>query len=379
MGSLIRDVLPLLAALAFTMMGNALLTTLLGIEIGRIDASGALVGVVMAGYYVGFLACSLLVPILIRRAGHVRAFMGFALLGGAVPVLHALAPTWIAWFLLRGAMGITFAGIYVVVESWLNQATGNEARGRLLALYMVVQGGAWSTGQFLLNVADAGGWVLFVLASGLLTCGAVVIAAAPIRRSPLSDIATPGLRGIGRLPLVGIVGCVGVGAAQGAVGGVGAIYAHDIGLDVGQIAWLFGLSSAAATLVQWPMGWISDRVDRRRLGAVVAFGAILGALVLASGWTGTGLLFFVAYMMANALSFSLYALYLAIVNDQLGPEEMAGASGNLMLIYALGAVGGPVAGATAMVVLGSGGLFLFLGGALLPFAALALVPPKRRA
>ncbi len=183
MGGVFLDVLPALVALAVTMMGNALLTTLLGLQVGRIDAEGALVGVVMAGYFVGFLASALLTPRLIRRVGHIRAFVTLALLGAAVPVLHAAIPTWWAWFLLRAAMGIAFAGIYVVVESWINQSTGNATRGRLLAIYMVTQGGAWSAGQFLLNVADPGGFMLFALASGLLAAGAAVIATAPIRTS----------------------------------------------------------------------------------------------------------------------------------------------------------------------------------------------------
>jgi MFS family permease len=366
-----------MGALALAMMGSSLLSTLLGIRAPLLQTDTTTLGLVMAGYFAGFLASSLVSPRLIRALGHVRAFLALGLLASAMPALHALAPHWPVWLLGRAGSGFAFAGIYIVVESWLNQATGNETRGRLLAVYMVTQGGAWSSGQFLLKAGDPFGALPIVLATMLQLGGAVAVLAARRHRPAQAEIPLPGLRGIGRLPLVGVVGCVGVGVAQGAQGGMGAIWATAIGLSVGEIAWLFGLSSLGGMAMQWPMGWISDRVDRRGLAVAVAGGAILGALAIASGTLGTGVLFFAVYILANGLGFTLYALYLAIVNDRLGPEEMVGASGNLTLLYGAGAIGGPVAGAAAMAALGPGGLFLLMAASLAPFAVLAFLAARR--
>ena len=205
----------LLLGTGMLMLGNGLQNSLLGVRASLEGFETTTTGVIMSGYYVGFLAGSTLTPKIVKNVGHVRVFSALASLASAAVLLHAVFVNPVSWIGMRMITGFCYAGIYVVSESWLNQRATNETRGQLLSVYMVVLLGDMAVGQFLLNLAPPDGFVLFVVASVLISLAMVPIALtagsapafeAPSRVSPWQ---------LYKLSPLGMVGACLVGMAHG--------------------------------------------------------------------------------------------------------------------------------------------------------------------
>ncbi|MGY6535110.1 MAG: MFS transporter [Pararhodobacter sp.] len=350
----------LLLGLMMLMLGNGIQGTLLGIR-GVIEGfSTTQMSVIMSAYFVGFLAGSQLTPTLIRRVGHVRVFAALGSLISAVLVLYAAAPEWVVWTLLRVIIGFSFAGVYVTAESWLNNTATNETRGQTLSLYMIVQMVGIISAQGLLNLADPGGYTLFVVASVLVS-----LSFTPILLSVTPAPAVPTTRSMGfiRLFRISPLGCVGIflmGGVYSALFGMAAVWGGLVGLSVLEISLFVSAIYLGGLLFQYPIGWLSDRMDRRRLIMGVA---LMCAIVSIAG--AVLALPFVAMLgvalMIGGLANPLYALLLAHTNDFLQAEDMAAASGGLLFINGVGAIAGPLIIGWMMGVVGPGGFFLFIG------------------
>lgn len=347
---------PLFLAIGLLMLGNGLQGSLIGL---RGDLEGfptAIVGLVMSGYYLGFLAASVVTPHIVARVGHVRVYAGLASLASTATLAHLLVIHPAAWFLFRLITGACLAGLYIVAESWLNGASSDRVRGRVLAIYMVVVTGGLAFGQLLLTTADPGGFTLFVVASFLVSLAVVPIS--------LASFPEPRIPGFERIPYrtildtapIGLLGAFITGAANGAVLGMGAVWGARAGLEVDRIALLLTLSLVGGVAMQWPLGAISDRLSRRRV--------IFTATSVAAGlslWTATlepssGLVA-VAIFAVGGFSFPMYSLSGSHVNDLVGPDMVVGASSAIQLANGAGAILGPAAAGTAMNWIGAGGLW----------------------
>jgi MFS family permease len=351
----------LLLGLTLLMLGNGLQGTLLGIR-GAIEGFATWqMSVVMSSYFLGFLAGSQLTPHMLARVGHVRVFAALGSLISAVLVLYATLPDWMVWSVLRVVIGFSFAGVYVTAESWLNNAATNETRGQTLSLYMIVQMVGIIAAQALLNAADPGGYTLFVIASVLVS-----VAFTPILLSvsPAPPFSTTRAMSFGRLYRVSPLGCVGIflmGGVYAAIFGMGAVWGGLKGLSVLEISIFVAAIYVGGLVFQYPIGWLSDRVDRRQLIAAVAMacaGAALVAALVPMPFVGLAVVALVIGGLANPL----YALLLAHTNDFLKSDDMAGASGGLLFINGVGAVAGPLAIGALMDGVGPEGFFLFIAG-----------------
>jgi MFS family permease len=345
----------LLLGMLLLMIGNGLQGTLLGVR-GEIEGFSTFqMSVVMSAYFVGFLGGSRLAPEMIRRVGHVRVFAALASFISAVLILYpTFADPW-AWTVGRVIIGFCFSGVYVTAESWLNNAATNETRGQALSLYMIVQMVGIVAAQGLLVVADPSGYVLFVIPSVLVS-----ISFAPILLSitptPAFDTAKPmTLRQIMRVSPLGCVGMLLLGGVFASQFGMAAVYGARVGL--GQIALFVSSFYIGATLLQFPLGWLSDGMDRRRLIMVVAaIGAIGAGFGMFAGGSFTLLL--VAGFVIGGMSNPLYSLLIAYTNDFLELDDMAAASGGMVFINGLGAIAGPLVAGWLMEVLGAPGFFV---------------------
>ncbi len=362
-------------ALLFGMMllqvGNGMQGTLLGIR-GEIEGFSTFqMSLVMAGYFVGFLFGSRTAPEMIRRVGHVRVF---AALGSMISSVMLLYPSWTdpwAWGAARILIGFCFSGVYVTAESWLNNASSNENRGKALSLYMIVQMIGIVSAQALLIVADPGGFILFIIPSVLIS-----ISFAPIL---LSISPTPAFDTTKPMTLLQIyytspLGCVGMfllGGVFSAQFGMAAVYGGKAGLSVGEISAFVSSFYIGALVIQYPLGWLSDKMDRRLLILIASAGVAVGATVAML----FGTVFFVllaAAFVVGGLSNPLYSLLIAYTNDYLQHEDMAAAAGGLIFINGLGAVAGPLITGWMMGVMGPHGFFLYiaiLGAAMAAYAA----------
>lgn len=365
MFSVLSSAWALLLGMMLLQVGNGMQGTLLGVR-GEIEGFSTLeMSLVMSGYFVGFLFGSRMAPDMIRRVGHVRVFAALASLISAVMILYPTFANPYAWGAGRILIGFCFSGVYVTAESWLNNAATNENRGKALSLYMIVQMVGIVSAQALMLVADPGGFVLFIIPSVLIS-----LAFAPILLSisptPAFDSAKPmSLKALFNVSPLGCAGMFLLGGVFAAQFGMSAVYGAEAGLTVGQISTFVAAFYMGALLVQYPLGWLSDRMDRRLLiliaAAICGGGAVVGMLFGGIFW-----MLLVAAFLVGGMSNPLYSLLIAYTNDFLEHDDMAAAAGGMVFINGLGAVAGPLLTGWMMGVFGPEGFFLFI--AILAFA-----------
>ncbi|MEY8882742.1 MFS transporter [Donghicola sp. XS_ASV15] len=350
---------PLLLGLLLLMVGNGMQGTLLGLR-GAYEGFGTFeMSIVMSAYFLGFLGGSRMAPEMIRRVGHVRVFAALASMVSAVLILYpAITDPW-AWTVGRVAIGFCFSAVYVTAESWLNNTTTNETRGQALSLYMIVQIFGLVVAQGLVNVGDVAGYFLFVIPSVLVSLSFAPILLS-INPTPAFERTKPmTLRQLYDISPLGCVGMFLLGGVFAAQFGMASVFGTEAGLSTAQISIFISVFFAAALLVQYPIGWLSDRMDRRLLIVILATigaaGAILGMIV------GTDFfLLLVSASLIGGVTNPLYALLLAYTNDYLELEDMAAASGGLVFINGFGAIAGPVISGWLMAQLGPNGFFVIL-------------------
>lgn len=369
----------LLLGMCLLMVGNGMQGTLLGIRGGIENFSTFEMSIVMSSYFVGFLGGSRMAPGMIRRVGHVRVFAALASLISAVMILYPTFPNVVLWSLGRVLIGFCFSAVYVTAESWLNNAATNENRGQALSLYMIVQTLGIVIAQALLLTADPSGFVLFVIPSVLVSIAVTPILLS-ISPTPAFDTTKP-MR-IRELVSYSPLGCVGMfllGGVFSAQFGMASVYGAEAGLTVAQISLFVAMFFVGSVILQYPIGWISDRMDRRGLIVVVSLigagGSVLGMLL---GHQFPVLL--VSAFVVGGMSNPLYSLLIAHTNDFLEHEDMAAASGVLVFINGLGAILGPVITGWMMgTALGPGGFYLFTAALFIALASYAAYRSTRRA
>jgi MFS family permease len=348
-----------LLSLAIVMMGNGLQNVLLPIRANLEAFPTPVIGLLASVYYAGFMGGCLLVPWVVRRVGHIRAFAAFCAIASATALIHALVVDSMAWAALRLFSGFCFAGIYVVVESWMNERADNTNRGRLLSVYRIVDLGALSVGQLLLPLADPMAFTLFSAIAILVSLGLVPIcmtsASAP---GPIVTVRLRLWRLYGVSPL-GVVGAFGTGLANGALWGLGMIFASRLGMELDFVAYFMALTVVGGVILQWPIGRLSDHIDRRTVLAFTAVVASLAGVVLAIFGAGSELLALGVGCLYGGLSMPLYSLAISHANDFLDEGDFVETSSGLMFCFSTGAVIGPLLAAPLIDVIGPGGLFVF--------------------
>ncbi len=365
------SVWPLFVALALMMAGNGLLVTLLGVRSELEGFATVAIGTIMAFYYVGFLFGSRITPLVVSQVGHVRVFSGLASLASAAALIHVAFVNEVSWSAMRLLYGFCQAGLYVVAESWLNERATNETRGRMLSFYMVTLMGGIFTGQLLLGVGDPGGFRLFLLVSALVSL-AVVPVALSVSPTPSFELP-PRLRVrevLGAAPL-GVFGGVLIGVANGAFFGMGAVYATAVGLRPERVAVFMSAAVLGSILFQWPIGAASDRISRRQAIFWVAAGAGALALVALAVDPQSNLMLGVVFLFGG-LTFPLYSLGLAHLNDRLPVGNAVALSSLYVFLTGLGAIAGPLLAAVAIEVADVDGFWWSVAAAHIVIAAYAL-------
>lgn len=355
----LRSSWPLLLGMGLLMVGNGLQGTLLGVRGGIEGFSTFEMSIVMSAYFLGFLGGSRLAPELIRRVGHVRVFAALGSFISAVLILYpSITEPW-AWTLLRVIIGFCFSGVYVTAESWLNNSATNETRGQALSLYMIVQMAGIVSAQGLLNLGDPSGFILFVIPSVLVSVSFAPILLS-VNPTPAFDTAKPmSLLQLFRFSPLGFVGMTLMGGVFSAQFGMASVYATDIGLSVAQISLFISAIFLGGLVLQFPIGWASDRMDRRLLIMIVALaGGAAGVLAAVAGGVFAVLLI-AAFLVGGSVN-PLYSLLIAYTNDYLAHEDMAAASGGLIFVNGVGAIAGPIVTGWMMGVIGAQGFWIFV-------------------
>ncbi|WP_417553583.1 MFS transporter [Marinomonas fungiae] len=363
----------LIFGLAMITTANALQNSLLGLRASIENFHTASAGYIMAGFYVGFIAGSIFVPNWIKNVGHIRVFAAVASLASITILLQSAIVTPWFWILMRIGTGLCYAGLYIVVESWLNTIATNDNRGRLLSIYVIVIWASQTFGQLLLNVAPPSGYGLFIIASVLIS---VALVPMLLVQTPSPTISLPeklDLIGLVRTAPLGATAVIVVGFSCGIIMGLAAVYGKMIGMDVAQISLFVGASYIGGMLIQWPIGKISDRQDRRLTLFWVSLVACAVALIVPYAHAiGNTTLMVAGMFLLGGFAFPLYSLGSSHINDQLRPEQILSASSGMILLQGAGGAVGPIIASTLMEWTVVDSMFYFLSVAHISVALLAL-------
>ena len=331
----------LMLGMMLLMVGNGLQGTLIGIR-GEIEGFSTIeLSIVMSAYFVGFLGASQLVPELIRRVGHVRVFAALASFISAVLIAYPLLTNPIFWSIGRVVIGFCYCGVYITAESWLNNSVDNEKRGQALSLYMIVQMVGIVLAQGVLALGNPNGYSLFIIISILVS-----ISFAPILLSisPAPAFERTKLMTLSRLFTSSPLACVGMfllGGVFSAQFGMSAVFGAQIGLSLSQISLFVASFYMGAMIFQYPIGWVSDKMDRRLLILLISAASATGS---ASAYFAGGYFFALVFaaFLVGGLTNPLYSLLIAHANDFIEYEDMASAAAGLLFVNGVGAVSGPI-------------------------------------
>ncbi|HRY16479.1 MAG: MFS transporter [Candidatus Competibacteraceae bacterium] len=364
----------LLLGLGTLLVGNGLLGTLLGIRARLEGFTNTSIGALMAAYFLGYVMGTFLVPILIRRVGHIRAFAVLAALGSASVLCYGLMVHPIAWAVLRMVTGIAVLGVYMVVESWLNEQAPHHVRGQIFAIYMVVTLMGLAAGQYLILTGDTGALTLFAIASMLFTLGLVPIAATRVHAPQPQATSPVSLMHLFWLAPLAACGAFMAGIVSGAFWSLGAVFAQRVGLSEEGIALFMSATILGGAFLQWPIGRLSDYFSRRFMLTLVSFSAALVALLALQVMYESLTALIACAFLYGGLMFSVYSLSVALMNDRLStPGEVLDATRGLLLIFGIGSIAGPAIGGPLMDWFGPGTIPAYSAATLSLLGLLGLV------
>ena len=349
----------LLSGLSLLVVGTGLMFAAIGAQAGSAKFSGLVTGLVMSAYFAGFVYGTYACPRMIRRVGHIRAFAALASIASALPMFHALWTNAWAWGILRFITGVCLVGLYIVVESWLNVVATTAQRGKVFAAYMAVSGISMAAGQWLILVGDRFGFVPFALASILFSFALIPITLTPVSEPEAMEVPRFVLKELFYISPIGVIGTLGSGLLGGAFYSLGHVFGQGVGFSERGIATFMAATILGGAAFQWPVGHLSDRHDRRWvLFWVCTLCAAVAALgfYLAREYEGSLIILGIVY---GGLSFTVYGLSVAHVNDLIEPDKVLEVSSGLLLLYGIGSTVGPTLAGGVMDMLGPESLMLY--------------------
>ncbi len=369
----------LLLSVALLLMGNGLQGTLLPVRANIEAFSATDIGILGSSYFLGFAGGCLYGPRLIRRAGHIRAFAALVAIASCVVLVHSLFLNAYLWWLLRAMTGFCFAVLYMIIESWLNEKSTNQTRGFIFSLYTIINLTVITIGQLMLGLDHPENFPLFLLASILVSLAAVPVALTKAEApAPVQSVHIR-LKHLYKLSPVGVIGCLAVGLANGSFWALAPVFAQDKGANPWGVAIFMSTAVIAGALGQWPLGRLSDKMDRRRIIIAAACGSAAAGLTFAIWSPDWSVALLGVVGLFGLFAFPLYGLCVAHMNDYVEPDGYVEAASGLLLVFALGAVVGPIVTSTLTRFFGPDALFAMTATVQLCLAAFALHRMRQRA
>ncbi len=368
----------LLSGVSLLIVGTGLMFAAIGAQAAGANFSSLVTGLVMSAYFAGAIYGTYACPHIIRKVGFIRAFAAMASVASTLPLLHAL---WInPWFWggLRFVTGLCLVGLYLVVESWLNVVAPTDKRGKVFAIYLVVNMVSLAVGQWLILVGDRFGFVPFVMVSVLFSFALLPITLTPVDQPVITDAPSFSLIELFSISPIGVMGALVSGMLSGPLLGLGHVFGAGVGFTETGIATFMAATILGGAAFQWPVGHFSDRHDRRWVlflvslacAAVAGFGFIL-ARDYENSLIALGVVF-------GGLAFTVYGISVAHVNDLVDRSKVLQATGGLLLLNGIGATVGPTMAGAMMDVLGPEALMLYFAAVLSALGMLTWIYIRKR-
>ena len=351
---------PLFFGLLLIMTGNGLLVFLLGVRASAAGFTTTVSGLMMGGYFIGFFGGSQFVPKILQEVGHIRTFGALSAIASAAVLVHIIAVDPVLWTVMRLFTGFAYAGMYIVVESWLNDKSTNETRGQMLAVYMIITMAGLTAGQLLGGQDNGLNNILFLTASILVSVAVVPILVTASKAPEFSKPETVPIRRLFQISPLAMVGMGIQGLTASMIFGMGAVFASTIGMTTQQGSIFLASFTVANVVMQYPVGRLSDRFDRRLVILIVtsisALAAAIASVVgLSNYWFLVGLA-----ALFGGFSMTIYSLCIAHANDYLSPSQMTSTASALITVNGIGAIFGPPTIAALMDLFGSYMFFAIL-------------------
>ena len=364
---MLRQILPVSALFLstfFLMAGGGMQSVLLPVR-GQLEGfSASQIGLIGAGWAIGFTVGCIIVPHLVRRVGHVRTFGALAAMLATVVLLNGLIIEAYSWVILRSLAGFCFSGSYMIIESWLNERISDEDRGSMFSIYMIITQIAFMSGQYMLVIADPSREILFMLGAILYSLAVLPTALSKAQSpAPLNQVEFD-LKGLFHNSPAAFIGSLIAGMLAGTFQSFAPVFGADAGMSSANIANMVVLVMLGAVLFQYPLGKLSDMIDRRyvMVGLSLA-GTLVGFLV--SGYPVDGAnpqaAFFALMVLLGGFVYPIYGLVNAHANDHADPDDFVKISSSLLILYGVGNMIGPLVTGPLMETLGSAALFQMIG------------------
>jgi len=358
----------LLSGVGMLVVGTGLLFSAIGAQAGAAQFSGLVTGLIMSAYFAGFVFGTYACPAIIRTVGHIRAFAAMASIASTLPILHALWLNPWFWGGLRFVTGMCLVGLYIVVESWLNVVAQSHQRGKVFAAYMAVSGVSMALGQWLILLGNRFGFVPFAMVSILFSFALLPITLTPVDEPQPTEAPKLGLIDLFAISPIGVIGAVGSGLLSGAFYSLGHVFGQGVGFSEVGIATFMAATILGGAVFQWPVGHLSDRNDRRWV--------LFWVCVCCAGVAGTGFYLAREYegsliflgILYGGLSFTIYGLSVAHMNDLIDSSRVLEVTGGLLLLHGIGATVGPTLGGGLMDLMGPESLMLYFATVLVILA-----------
>ncbi|MFT6114233.1 MAG: MFS family permease [Glaciecola sp.] len=379
---MIRSLIPLAALLisdALVLLGHGLLLTLLPVTASQLGFTDFQVGLTASSYFIGFVAGCLATPFVLKRVGHIRTFAVLASAYTALILFFGWSQSFIGWMLLRFMIGAMIAGIYMIIESWLNERADTHNRGAILSFYAMLNLTMITLAQQLLNLGNVDTSLLFALAGIFLSLSivpvSITLALAP---TPIKKVSVDFAK-VWRHSHIGIIGSIFTGLITGSFWALAPIYANDSGFTTFQLANFMSAVVLGGALFQIPLGRFSDKFDRRIILIFIALGgAIISFLTFMAsfqsfyaGAVSTGLAF-----MWGAFGMTMYAICLAHANDNADSSDFVDIGSAMLLTYGLSSAIGASVSSAFMSILGHHFLFIFMGACFTLFCVILIARRK---
>jgi MFS family permease len=363
---------------AILLAGGGLLGTLIAV---RAEIEGFplfSIGLISSFYFAGFVIGCVCTPILVKRVGHVRVFAALSALIASCVLTHALFVNVPVWIILRFATGFGFSGLYILIESWINEQAPNEKRGQILSIYRMVDLAAMTAGQFMLALYDPGEFALFSIVA-ICVCLAIFPVSLSSSKAPIAVTNTSlNLKKLLRMSPLAVVGAFAVGLTNGTFWGMAPVLVQLLGHPIIMVSTFMSLTIFCGAMLQWPVGFLSDKYGRRQILIVMATGAV-GAGLFLSLLAPMSLGFLLAGgVLYGVFGFQIYGLSAAHANDHAKPDEFVAVSGGLLLIYGIGSVVGPTVATIIMSVFRPSAMFAFTAAVHLLLVIYAIFRVARR-